>query len=106
MVEQPAGGKLVRDGIPDLIRRSGEHPVVEVLSLARYREALRDKLFEEVEELRSADLEHLAEEIGDVVEVLRAIARVEGIDWAKVESVRAEKREERGAFDQRIWLSD
>ncbi|MEW9554088.1 phosphoribosyl-ATP pyrophosphohydrolase [Nonomuraea sp. NPDC050783] len=97
-------GKLVRDKIPDIIRRSGKEPAVTALDDSDYRKALLTKLFEEVEELREASPSEVAEEIADVYEVLRALATVQGHDWSVIEKIAADKREERGAFHHRLYL--
>ncbi|WP_031168045.1 nucleoside triphosphate pyrophosphohydrolase [Streptosporangium roseum] len=97
-------GKLVRDRIPEIIRAHGTEPVVTVLGEADYREALLEKLFEESAELRGAAVTEVAEEIADVLEVLRAIAKVHGHEWADIEKVAEAKRAERGAFLERVYL--
>ncbi|MEV4888942.1 nucleoside triphosphate pyrophosphohydrolase [Nonomuraea sp. NPDC055795] len=98
-------GKLVRDNIPEIIRQNGGEPVVRVLDLAEYRQALVEKLFEESAELRDASAGEVAGEIADVYEVLRAIAAVDGHDWDAIEKAAAAKREERGAFRDRLYLA-
>ncbi|WP_157249240.1 nucleoside triphosphate pyrophosphohydrolase [Nonomuraea typhae] len=97
-------GKLVRDRIPAVIRRSGHEPVVRVLGAGEYRGALVDKLFEEAAEVREAVPAKVIEEIADVYEVLRALAEAEGHDWTTVEKAAAAKRAERGAFRDRLYL--
>ncbi|TKK87241.1 phosphoribosyl-ATP pyrophosphohydrolase [Herbidospora galbida] len=97
-------GKLVRDRIPDIIRLGGEEPTVSVLGADAYREALQDKLAEEAGELAEATGAEVAEELADLLEVLRAIADVHGHSWHDVERVAAEKRARRGAFTERFYL--
>ncbi|WP_326637736.1 nucleoside triphosphate pyrophosphohydrolase [Streptosporangium sp. NBC_01755] len=97
-------GKLVRDRIPEIIREQGREPVVTVLGEADYREALLEKLFEESTELREAAVTEVAEEIADVLEVLRAIAKVHGHEWMDIEKVAEAKRAGRGAFLERLYL--
>ncbi|MFI7618252.1 hypothetical protein ACIBP6_44240 [Nonomuraea terrae] len=98
-------GKLVRDNIPDIIRRNGREPLITVLNEADYRAALLAKLFEEASELNEASPAEVAEEIADVYEVLRALAAVHGHDWTVIEKAAAAKREERGAFHDRLYLA-
>jgi hypothetical protein len=43
-------------------------------------------------------------ELADVLEVLRALAAAHGMNWADVEAEATRKRDERGGFDQRIFL--
>ncbi|GAA4186520.1 hypothetical protein GCM10022252_18630 [Streptosporangium oxazolinicum] len=97
-------GKLVRDRIPEIIRAGGGDPVVTVLGDADYREALLEKLFEEATELRGASAAGVAEEIADVLEVLRAVAHVHGYEWWDIEKAAEVKRTERGAFLERLHL--
>ncbi|MGW0591244.1 nucleoside triphosphate pyrophosphohydrolase [Streptosporangium sp. NPDC002607] len=94
----------MRDRIPEIIREHGGEPVVTVLGEVDYREALLEKLFEEAAELREAGVTEVAEEIADVLEVLRAIAKVHGHEWADIEKVAEVKRVERGAFLERVYL--
>ncbi|MEU0478981.1 nucleoside triphosphate pyrophosphohydrolase [Streptosporangium sp. NPDC006013] len=94
----------MRDRIPEIIREDGREPVVTVLGEADYRAALLEKLFEESTELREAAVTEVAEEIADVLEVLRAIAKVHGHEWADIVKVAEVKRAERGAFLGRFYL--
>ncbi|WP_066369836.1 nucleoside triphosphate pyrophosphohydrolase [Herbidospora mongoliensis] len=97
-------GKLIRDGIPGIIRRNGGDPQVSVLGDDAYREALQAKLAEEAGELAEATGEEVAEELADLLEVLRAIADVHGHSWQHVERVAEAKRAQRGAFAERLYL--
>jgi len=93
--------KLVRDRIPEIIRQGGADCEVRTLTDAEYGEALRAKLREEVGEyLQSGSLEELA----DVMEVVRALARADGRSVARLEAARARKKIERGAFEKRVFL--
>jgi predicted house-cleaning noncanonical NTP pyrophosphatase (MazG superfamily) len=70
---------------------------------------LYDKLDEEVAELRNAkNPEHVLEELGDVAEVLRGIARVQlNMSGADIERQREHKYIERGGFvPGRVWQVD
>ncbi|MGW0806609.1 nucleoside triphosphate pyrophosphohydrolase [Nonomuraea sp. NPDC002799] len=98
-------GKLVRDKIPDIIRQDGREPVVTVLDDSDYRSALMAKLFEEATELKEASPADVAGEIADVYEVLRALAANYGHDWQTIEKTAEVKREERGAFQNRLYLA-
>ncbi len=99
--------KLVRDGIPDIIRKSGKKPNTRVLSKLQFREALEQKLEEEVEEHLIAKTEATrVEELADILEVVYALAELDGINEDQLESLRLKKRAKRGAFDQRIYLTN
>jgi predicted house-cleaning noncanonical NTP pyrophosphatase (MazG superfamily) len=96
--------KLVRDGIPRIIETSGGQPVTRVLDQAGYLAALRAKLIEEAEEAQAASDGQLRSELADVLEVLQALAAAQGLSWEDVVTEAARKRDERGGFDQRIFL--
>ena len=93
--------KLVRDGIPRIIQEKGEESVVRYVEGSEYRALLDKKLQEEVAELLAAKtLEERTEEMADVLEVLMALARIDGTTMEAVEGVRRFKREKRGGFEE------
>ena len=99
--------KLVRDRIPEIIRAGGSEPITYVAGLEEYRSRLRDKLGEEVAEALAADDEHAPEELADVLEVVRALAALLGVDPEQLEKIRAAKAEARGGFAGRIvWVGN
>lgn len=96
--------KLVRDRIPEIIRGAGEEPMVRVADPDEYRELLRVKLIEEVEEFLDSDD---PAELADVLEVLLAVAAELGVDRHQLEQLRAAKLRERGGFaDRVVWLGN
>ena len=101
-------GKLVRDGIPQIIRDKGQAPIITVADETEYRLRLREKLGEEALEYLNASSDGEAiEELADVLEVVRALAVLHGADAGQLEKVRAAKAEARGGFEQRIvWYGN
>ncbi|MDD3411720.1 MAG: GNAT family N-acetyltransferase [Eubacteriales bacterium] len=97
-------GKLVRDRIPEIIRRQGDEPMICTLDSADYLAELERKLGEEVAEyLQSKELEELA----DVAEVVRALCEARGHTVEDLERLRMQKRVERGGFAKRIyWMGN
>ncbi len=93
--------KLVRDKIPALIRMNGETPSVRVASPAEIDSLLREKLVEEAEEFRASGS---VEELADVLEVIHAILSRRGIDYEEIDTIRREKRRDRGGFEQQYVL--
>lgn len=94
--------KLVRDKIPDIIRKNGEEPLYEVLDKDRYLAELDKKLAEECaeyEESRGTD------ELADIIEVIYAICAARGISPEELDSIRTAKKDERGGFENRIFLA-
>ncbi|WP_312870970.1 MULTISPECIES: nucleoside triphosphate pyrophosphohydrolase [Streptomyces] len=103
-----AQGKLVRDLIPEIIRRDGGEPRTYVADDEEYVQRLKDKLQEELAEFLVA--EHVSaqvEELADVLEVVHALARHLGFTPAELDVVRVQKALGRGAFQQRIvWTGN
>ena len=90
--------KLVRDGIPDIIRAQGERPVARTLTPEEYRQALEEKLREECREALAASGRARLEELADVLEVVRSMAAEEGASMEDVAAIALEKRRSRGGF--------
>ena len=67
-------------------------------------DALLDKVLEEANELASCPPEQRLEEAADVYEVLLAVTATLGLDDEALWNKAREKREQRGAFRDRIWL--
>ncbi len=96
--------KLVRDRIPELISAEGRRPIVEVLAPAERVPALIIKLAEETAELAGANATDVPEELADVLEVVRALAREAGLSLDDVVALADRKRRVRGGFDQGLFL--
>lgn len=94
-------GKLVRDRIIDIIKSKGETPIYHTLSDEEYLKEPHKKLFEEANEFVEADD---PEELADLLEVIYAIAKHKNIDMKQVEEERVKKRENRGGFEDKIYL--
>jgi predicted house-cleaning noncanonical NTP pyrophosphatase (MazG superfamily) len=104
-------GKLVRDGVPAKIKKTGAKVSARRMRRNEFRKELLRKLGEESREVAKAakksgraKCEAVAEELGDVLEVARAIALEFGIDWKQVKNARAGKMETLGGFSRRIFL--
>ena len=94
--------KLVRDKIPQIIEQKEKRScITRVLDDEEYLKELNKKIQEELQEyLESGDIEELA----DLEEVLRAILDFKDYTYAEFESIRKEKVNKRGAFNDRIYL--
>ncbi|MBB5355868.1 putative house-cleaning noncanonical NTP pyrophosphatase (MazG superfamily) [Anoxybacillus mongoliensis] len=101
----PVYNKLVRDLIPNIIEEAGKTFTMRTLSDEEYREQLRKKVFEELEEYMNASDDVTAvEELADVLEIIHALAECHGATIEQVEAVRASKAEKRGGFKEKIFL--
>ena len=96
--------KLVRDKIPDIIIGKGETPVIRTLSQDEYKKELEKKLYEEYKEVIEATSAERIEELADMLEVIRALAKLEDKSLDDVISVANNKKEKRGAFEEKIFL--
>ncbi|MFH8257706.1 nucleoside triphosphate pyrophosphohydrolase [Streptomyces roseolus] len=100
-------GKLVRDGIPQIIRDSGAEPITYVAGPEEYRDRLRAKISEECQEVLEAGAEDVPGEVADLVEAALAYAADFGVSAEEVEEIRAAKAAERGGFAGRvIWTGN
>lgn len=99
-----AYNKLVRDKIPEIIISNGEQPITKQLDLHGYKLALETKLKEECQEVITASGEERIEEIADALEILKALAKLEGATLEDVIVVADRKNAKRGAFEKRIFL--
>ena len=93
--------KLVRDKIPDMIRAHNETPFTRVLETEEYKKCLDKKLDEEIAEFRE---DHNLEELADILEVIYALCKAEGHTIEELHALQKKKNEERGGFDDRIFL--
>ncbi len=99
--KEGAREKLVRDGIPDIIRAAGKEPAVRVADDAEYLMLLRAKLYEEAGEFtESGEVGELA----DILEVVYALAAARGVAPAELDRLRGAKAASNGAFSQRFVL--
>ncbi|MFC0189448.1 phosphoribosyl-ATP pyrophosphohydrolase [Fictibacillus aquaticus] len=103
----PIYKKLVRDRIPDIIKKTGKSFNTIILEETDFVEALKKKCFEELDEYTAASTnEEAIEELADLLELMHALAKVHGASIEKVEEVRQQKAEKRGGFQERIFLLD
>ncbi len=97
--------KLVRDGVPEIIRRKGEHCEVTVMAEEEYQQALRDKLVEEAKEVAQAlTLQELITELADVQEVFDTLRATYALSQETIAQEQARRRAERGGFERRLRL--
>ncbi len=93
--------KLVRDRIPEIIKKDGKTCEVEILSDSKYLEMVDAKLDEELAEYHK---DQSIEELADLLEVIYAAAEARGYSVEELESVRKEKLEKRGGFKGKVLL--
>jgi len=93
--------KLVRDKIPNIIKKDGVKYNIHIADDKEYRLKLNEKLLEEVQEFIEKPC---AEEIADVLEVIETIARLNGIGLDEIKEQKITKKSIRGGFSKKIIL--
>lgn len=96
--------KLVRDNIPEIIKNNDENPIITILDDKRYKEELEKKLYEEYNEVLESSGNDRIEELADMIEVIKALAKLENKTLEEVIEVSNNKANKRGAFDKKIFL--
>ena len=96
--------KLVRDNIPNIIKEKGETPIIKILDDIQYKSELEKKLYEEYKEVIEASGDDRVEELADMLEIIRALAKLENKSLEDIISIADKKNEKRGAFEDKIFL--
>lgn len=96
--------KLVRDNIPSIIKGNGATPITRILNEEEYKKELEKKLYEEYNEVLEASGEDRVEELADMIEVIKYLAKLEGKKLEDVIKTADEKSTKRGAFNDKIFL--
>lgn len=97
--------KIVRDKIPEIIAKQGKKLRFKTLIGCELKQALKDKLIEEVQELIKAETkEQIIEEMADVMDVLTTIRFAHSIKYYEVEDARSKKGFEKGRFINGYYL--
>ena len=97
--------KLVRDKIPEIIKSNNGTPITRTLNNDEYKQELEKKLNEEyLEVLNTNTPEDRIEELADMLEIIRALAKLENKSLEDIISIADKKNEKRGAFEDKIFL--
>ena len=93
--------KLVRDKIPQRLKKKGLVAVTRIAEESEYWQKLKAKLLEEVREFLKEEKE---EEIVDLLEVIDAICVYKKYDKRELAQRKRKKARQRGTFKKRIIL--
>ncbi len=97
--------KLVRDNIPEIIKKNGEEPICRVLGDDEYWQYLLKKDTEELMEVREAEsVEERKKELADKLELIRAMAEFNGFTLDDIIQEADKKAVKNGAFQKRLLL--
>lgn len=96
--------KLVRDKIPaNIDSMEGRKANWRIMDDEEYIKELNKKLLEESHEFIE---ENATEELADVMEVIQNIMRAKNISWEEVKKIQEMKRQQKGGFNNKIYLID
>lgn len=96
--------KLVRDKIPEIIISEGKQVKTRILSSEEYELELKKKLLEEANEVIKSNRDHIADELLDILEIVRAICMNIGMTMPKLDEFRKEKKRIKGGFTKKVFL--
>ena len=94
--------KLVRDKIPEEIdKEPGRKCKYRILDDTEYLKELNKKVLEEANEFIE---ENSIEELGDLMEVIKAIMKLKGYKIEEIKEIMKAKEEKKGIFNNKIFL--
>ena len=97
--------KLVRDNIPNIIKENDEEPIYHTLNDEEYWDALLRKDAEELEEVKETkSKDEVLKELGDKLELIKAMAEYLGFTLEDVIKQADKKRQTNGGFQKRLFL--
>lgn len=97
--------KIVRDQCTEQLIEAGIEVEERSLDRAGTSRYIKEKLVEEAKEVVEAkSLQEVTEELADVLEVVKAVARFHGISESAVEEARQAKRKRRGGFEKYCYI--
>lgn len=99
----PTYNKLIRNKIPQIIKTNGKTPTTRILPIKEICKKTQEEL---IEYLEATTKEDKLEELSDLLELINALAEYEGTTLGEIDKIRRKKAEERGGFQNRIFLQD
>lgn len=97
--------KLVRDRIPEIVRKDGEIPFVRKLSQKKFKVEVLKKVIEEAKELSEVkNREELLKECADLQEILETLIDAHKIDRKELNKLKNKRKKDRGGFAKKIFL--
>ena len=78
--------------------------IIKTLNEIEYKKELENKLYEEYKEVIESNGNDRIEELADMLEVIKALAKLEKRDLNDVLTIADEKSKKRGGFEEKIFL--
>jgi predicted house-cleaning noncanonical NTP pyrophosphatase (MazG superfamily) len=97
--------KLVRDKIKGYYSTSGNKVTLKKLNKKEFLSEIKNKLFEELQELKLDNKKEILSEVADIQELIDCLLETSHIKKAEVVKEQREKNKKNGAFKNRdfIW---
>jgi predicted house-cleaning noncanonical NTP pyrophosphatase (MazG superfamily) len=96
--------KLIRDKIPQYIDSIGGQYETRVMDDGEFGIELKRKLVEEANEVFIAPQEEIISELADVLQLVKSIAKHNGLSFIEVARNQAAKKKKRGTFNKKLFL--
>lgn len=97
--------KLIRDKIPEVIKKSGKEYEIKKLSNDELETYVKTKVNEEIEELLTAtERDDVVNEFADVYEILEKLMEVKNIKFEEIKKAKDHKNNKRGSFKKDLCL--
>lgn len=98
--------KLVRDKIPEIIKKNGDSCVTKKLNQKEFRVEALKKVVEEANELLGAKDSkiEMIEELADLQEIISTVMDAYKISSKEVSKEKASRKKQRGGFAKKIFL--
>jgi len=97
--------KLIRDRIPEIVKKVGWKPTVRKLRKDEFLHALKKKVSEEARELiRAKNKKGIINEIVDIQELLDTLTSEIKLTKPHIKKLQSVKRKKRGGFKKRLFL--
>ncbi|MDE6470928.1 MAG: nucleoside triphosphate pyrophosphohydrolase [Eubacterium sp.] len=93
--------KLIRDNIPEIIKKNGQTAYISMLDDKGYTAELQKKLIEETQEYLDSEE---PEELADILEVVEALASTKGKTLDEILEIKKCKAIKNGKFEKRLFL--
>ncbi len=97
--------KLVRDKQSPFMKESGAIMHSRILEHSEFILELKKKLVEESDEVVASSDDELIEELADLKEIITSLMKACNITEETVEAKRRNKFDDRGGFNERIFIS-
>ncbi len=98
--------KLVRDRVPQIIKKNGDGCVVKRLNQKEFKLEALKKVVEEANELLDAkdSRVEMIKELADIQEIIDAVMDSHKISKKEIMKEKRERKKQRGGFEKKIFL--